>query len=190
MIVVAGTEEAGDRAGQALGLIAPRDAFTRAESVFHLRHIMLKRRRSSECRCEIQRAAPSWDESSIGSKDPRSVGLRRQIRPSRVRLPPPAPFGAVAQWVAHPAPPLPIVPPQCLCGCASKFKNWRASELSLHFCTILFREGNTAQSAILPIMKDIGFLSLLCGIARCFALSRLIYNVCEQRGTTVAMVRS
>jgi hypothetical protein len=57
MIVVAGTEEASDRAGQALGLIAPRDAFTRAESVFHLRHIMLKRGRSSECRGEIERAA-------------------------------------------------------------------------------------------------------------------------------------
>src|SRR5436189_6413940 len=57
MIVVAGTEEAGDRAGQALGLIVPRDAFTRAESVFYLRHIMLKRGRSSEGRGEIKRAA-------------------------------------------------------------------------------------------------------------------------------------
>src|SRR5436190_22987568 len=38
---------------------------------------------------------PSWDESSIGSEGRGSVGLRRQIRPSRVRLPPSAPYGPV-----------------------------------------------------------------------------------------------
>src|ERR1043165_3651159 len=57
MILVAGTEEAGDRAREALGLIAPRNAFPRAESLFHLRHVLLKRGRRSEGRGEIERAA-------------------------------------------------------------------------------------------------------------------------------------
>src|SRR5689334_5237017 len=56
MILVAGTEEAGDRAGQALALIAPRDAVARAEGVLHQRHVLLKRGRRSERRGEIKRA--------------------------------------------------------------------------------------------------------------------------------------
>ena len=72
MIIVAGTEEASGRAGQAPGLITPRNAFARAERVFHLRHIMLKRTRSSECRGEIKRAA-------LVGENKRLLGRHREL---------------------------------------------------------------------------------------------------------------
>src|SRR6185369_392046 len=78
MIVVARPEKAGDRAGQALGLIAPRDAFTRAESVFHLWHIKLKRRRSSKCRCEIERAG-------LARENKRLLGRHRELFGRRIK---------------------------------------------------------------------------------------------------------
>src|SRR5512140_3665804 len=78
MILVAGTEDAVDRAGEALGLIAPRDAFTRAESVFHLRHILLKRGRRSECRGEIERAA-------LVGENKRLLGRHRELFGRRLK---------------------------------------------------------------------------------------------------------
>jgi hypothetical protein len=53
-------------------------------------------------------------------------------------------------------------------GCASKIKDLSPGELGLRFCTILFREGNSVQPAILPIMEEPEFLALLSGISRCF----------------------
>src|SRR6516162_9403173 len=76
MIVVAGTEEAGDRTGKALGLVTPADAFARAERNFHLRHVMLESRRRAECRCEVKRAALVGEHKGL---------LRRHRKPFRRR---------------------------------------------------------------------------------------------------------